>query len=740
VSALRAWGQRFGQTALGAAVGGLGVAAIDASYAADKGALATTWVADLGLVATLTLPVAGVVSAALIVARPGSPFALGRVRAELTEPSEAGGFRRGFLGLSLAASGVFLAVAADLGRATLAATTDAKVAGASLAGTLVATAVVLGMGAHLLARKWRKRLAKGFWSRHPLALAALGFGVAAAIVAHGVYHGSVGGEGGMLGVFGVLKRDELDLRGVGLLALLAVSAVLGEATLFRVPGLAALSAAILPLAFTSSAAFELDNAPTVAASLERAPLGKLPLALLRRITDKDHDGKARTFGGGDCNDRDASIYPGAVDLPGNGVDEDCSGSDLQLPVTTPESAEAAAKAKAAKEAAVVPEKLNVLLITVDTLRADLGFAGNPRPVSPRLDELAKKSVVFDNAYSLASYTGKSIGPLMSGKYPSETHRGWSHFNTYGKEDTMVAERLSAAGIKTQSVQAHWYFEKCCGLARGFDKVDLTAMPAGLGADADTGTSGQKLTDNAIKMLSDDAFTGDRFFGWVHYLDPHADYVKHPTVPDFGKQARDTYDGEVAFVDQQIGRLLDFIAEKPWGKHTVIIVTSDHGEAFGEHKLIRHGFEIWEELVRVPLLIYAPTAQPHHIKARRSGIDLVPTLLDLYGVKMTNKTPDDFVSGESLVPEVFGAPGAEVPARAVFVDMPAGPNNQERRALYEGDKKLYVQAGQRFMLFDLANDPGETKDLAPTDKEGVAEMRNKYDAFRAKLHEVVVRPQ
>jgi arylsulfatase A-like enzyme len=212
------------------------------------------------------------------------------------------------------------------------------------------------------------------------------------------------------------------------------------------------------------------------------------------------------------------------------------------------------------------------------------------------------------------------------------------------------------------------------------------------------------------------------------------------VPEFGKLARDSYDGEIAFVDQQIGRLLDFMADKPWAKNTVIIVTSDHGEAFGEHKLIRHGFEIWEELVRVPLIVHAPGATPKHVKERRSGIDLVPTLLDLYGVPVAAKTPDDFVSGSSLVPDVFAAPGAPSEARDVFVDMPAGPNNQERRALYVGDKKLYVQAGQRFMLYDLAADPGETKDLAATDKDAVTEMRGKYDAFRGKLHEIVVRPQ
>ena len=105
-------------------------------------------------------------------------------------------------------------------------------------------------------------------------------------------------------------------------------------------------------------------------------------------------------------------------------------------------------------------------------------------------------------------------------------------------------------------------------------------------------------------------------------------------------------------EETVVRLSGFMADKPWAQRTVVIVTSDHGEAFGEHKLIRHGFEIWEELVRVPLIVRAPGAAPKHVPARRSAIDLVPTILDLYGVKIAGQAPDDFVSGVSLAPELF----------------------------------------------------------------------------------------
>src|SRR4029079_1271089 len=144
--------------------------------------------------------------------------------------------------------------------------------------------------------------------------------------------------------------------------------------------------------------------------------------------------------------------PLAEEIPDNGVDEDCTGADLRLaalPTVTPPPTSSAKPAPAAN-AAQIPSDLNVILITIDTLRADLGYAGNPHPLSPTLDKLAAASIVYDRAYSLASYTGKSVGPLLIGKYGSETHRNWGHSNSFSREDTTVAERMKRAGIHTMS--------------------------------------------------------------------------------------------------------------------------------------------------------------------------------------------------------------------------------------------------------------------------------------------------
>ena len=135
---------------------------------------------------------------------------------------------------------------------------------------------------------------------------------------------------------------------------------------------------------------------------------------------------------------------------------------------------------------------------------------------------------------------------------------------------------------------------------------------------------------AEEMLGDPANDSRPFFFWAHFLDPHDLYQLHDGI-DWGNNPRDRYDGEVTFTDQYIGKLLDFIAERPWAKRTTIIVTADHGEEFGEHGMTRHGFEVWNTLVHVPLMILAPGAAPRHVDVLRSGIDLAPTILELLGV-------------------------------------------------------------------------------------------------------------
>jgi choline-sulfatase len=369
-----------------------------------------------------------------------------------------------------------------------------------------------------------------------------------------------------------------------------------------------------------------------------------------------------------------------------------------------------------------PKDCNVILLSIDSLRADMPWAGYPRPIAPRLTELEKKAVSFSRAYSVSSYTSMSLGGLLAGRLPSELHRSGYFFGTY-RDDVFFPRLLQKEGIHTTGVMAHMYF-KSAGFDRGFD--DWKIVP-GITFDPSTDReiTSPKSEQIAEQLLGDPAMETRRFFFWAHFLDPHDVYMRHEGI-DWGKGSRDRYDGEVTFTDQYIGKLLDFIAGKPWASRTVIIVTSDHGEEFGEHNMTRHGFEIWETLVHVPLMVVAPGAQPRKIDVPHSNIDLAPTILEFFGVPA-----DRSFEGKSLVDEIYGGPSE---ARDVVVDLPATSDNAKRRALVEGNEKLICFDDDNYCkLYDLQKDPLERSPV--TRGDDFKEIRARYRALVKTIKEV-----
>jgi choline-sulfatase len=369
-----------------------------------------------------------------------------------------------------------------------------------------------------------------------------------------------------------------------------------------------------------------------------------------------------------------------------------------------------------------PEGGNVILLSVDSLRADMPWNGYARPIAPHLTALEQKAVSFRNAYSVSSYTSMSLGGLLGGRMPSELVRDGYFFGIYRK-NVFFPRLLQKAGVHTMGVMAHMYF-RSAGFDSGFD--DWRLVP-GITFDANTDrdiTSPQheKLAE---EMLGDPANDRRRFFFWAHFLDPHDLYQQHEGI-DWGKNPRDRYDGEVQFTDQYLGKLLDFIEAKSWAKRTTIIVTADHGEEFGEHGMTRHGFEVWNTLVHVPLMVIAPGATPHHIDELRSGIDLAPTILELFGVP-----GDPSFEGTSLVGEVYGGWSA---IRDVVVDLPMTSNNGRRRALVHDTQKIICfDMDAECRLFDLAHDPMEKSPIV----RGAAfvDMKARYDAASKNIKEV-----
>ncbi|MGK4004606.1 sulfatase [Sorangium sp. So ce1036] len=393
----------------------------------------------------------------------------------------------------------------------------------------------------------------------------------------------------------------------------------------------------------------------------------------------------------------------------------------------PAATAAAAEGSAAAAPAGRPAKTNVLVISIDSLRADMPWNGYARDIAPTLTAFEKEAVSYTRHYAVSSYTSMSVGGFLAGRYPSEVDRSGYFFGNYPDSVLMFPELLQKAGVRTMSAHAHFYFDKKAGFRQGFDVYEIVP---GLSADntTDRNVTSPKHLELAMKMLSDKANISGTFFAYFHFLDPHDVYMTHEEIEPFGKRARDKYDGEVKFTDMHVGKLLDFVAQQPWGKDTTIIVTADHGEAFGEHKMYRHGFEVWDVLVHVPLMIKAPGITPRRIDEPRSSIDLAPTILELTGAP-----PEPSFQGKSLVPELYGA---EPEPRDVIVDLPRTSDNDRRRALIHGRYKLIAYGDDdAFDLFDVVADPGELKDLKREQKAVFEEMKALYKERSAAIKDV-----
>ncbi len=411
----------------------------------------------------------------------------------------------------------------------------------------------------------------------------------------------------------------------------------------------------------------------------------------------------------------------------------CDGKDQKSQPPTPKSQVPTASATSGE--AIAPDAppadhlnrpLNVLMLSVDCLRADMPWAGYSRPIAPRLTELAQKSVVYTQAYAASSYTAQSVAAILSGRFASTLYRTGVFFTAYPQSNLFFPESLKEKGVRSIGWFSHLYFGRGKGLDQGFDTWEIVP---GIKFDpqTDNNVTSDKMLELGKKLLGNPANTQGRFFAWAHFGDPHDVYIKHPEAPDFGRKNRDRYDSEVWYTDFHLGKLLDFAAEQPFWKDTAVIITGDHGEAFGEHGQYRHAFDLWENLVRVPLIVYLPGVTPRRIDVRRSHIDLAPTILELLGEK-----PLEQFMGTSLVKEIRGAAPAE-PREPIVLELTEDTNNPQRRAIIAKDKKLIVRGYDvSFSLYDLAKDPGETTDLAKTDPALLDEMKTLYRATFAKI--------
>ena len=319
---------------------------------------------------------------------------------------------------------------------------------------------------------------------------------------------------------------------------------------------------------------------------------------------------------------------------------------------------------------------------------------------------------------------------MASRYPSEMPRTSQHEVRYLPSNELLAERMRDAGFRTAGAASHFLFLPQLGWIDGFERFLHTPAEgdAPPGSHIDLFHTSRGLADAVIGLLADRTVTSGRFFLWVHFLDPHKQYLKHPGFSHFGNSPRDKYDGEIAFTDYHIGRVLAALEGSPLKERTVVLLTGDHGEAFGEHGEYFHGREIWDEVVRVPLLIRVPGGTPRRITRRVSHVDVAPTVLDLAGVD-----PDPGARGESLAPELFGA---EVAGHPILIDQPRNPYYTSKRAFIEGSLKLHhLRDSNIYRLYDLDRDPHEKVDLSTSDPAALKRIRHDYAQYTSQIVEV-----
>ena len=369
---------------------------------------------------------------------------------------------------------------------------------------------------------------------------------------------------------------------------------------------------------------------------------------------------------------------------------------------------------------------NLLLLTVDTLRADhLEPYGAQAPISPNVAALARDSVLFEDAWSSSSWTLPALASLMTGRHTTG-HGCWNFRSRLGFEHDTLAERLTAVGYDTAAVVSHVFLAHKYGLSQGFvDYDDELILSREKSHEAITS---QEVSDRGIAYLQHKAAAADGrpWFLWLHYFDPHYRYRAHEReAAVFGDEDDHAlYRGEIAFTDRHMGRVLDALERLRLADDSIVVLTADHGEEWLDHGGLQHGHTLYRELVRVPLLVRAPGLAPRRAEERVSLIDLAPTLLDLLGVDPLAESP-----GRSLLPALHGRSLADVPVLAEL-----GVNARRPQvALGLGRHKLIVhEAEDRAELYDLAEDPLESRDVAEERPDVVESMLDELSALRGGL--------
>lgn len=374
---------------------------------------------------------------------------------------------------------------------------------------------------------------------------------------------------------------------------------------------------------------------------------------------------------------------------------------------------------------------NVLLITIDTLRADhLPVYGYKHIKTPNLDHLAHDSLIFDRAISHVPLTLPSHTSILTGLLPIAHGVRDNSGYFLDKKVTTLAEVLKSKGYNTAAFVSAFVLDSEWQLNQGFDLYfDHFNQFEDISSREIQRSAGQTEPEVEKWLVSNPK---QPFFCWVHFYDPHDPYT--PPEPYKTEYASNPYDGEIAYVDENVGKLLSKLNDLHLQNNTLIFVTGDHGEAFGEHGEKAHSLFVYEVTLHVPLFIHMPSGMNRRIPGVVGHIDIAPTILEWLGF-----TPPKEMQGKSLLPMLQGKEqrGRSVYSESIFAQLHYGwsPLTALTTDSYE-----FIHA-PRLELYDLKNDPAEITNLA-ADKASIAKVMQSQleDTIRTGLRDASGGPQ
>ncbi|MEM1448250.1 MAG: sulfatase [Planctomycetota bacterium] len=428
------------------------------------------------------------------------------------------------------------------------------------------------------------------------------------------------------------------------------------------------------------------------------------------------------------------------------------------PPSTQESADGEADDRVALVGGEVPRGVvagtpNVLIVTIDTLRADhLGFHGYTAGTSPFLDGLAEESVVFDRVYAPVATTLPSHTTMFTGVLPLE-HGVLANIadgRTYKRREDLVtlAELFEAAGYSTDAIVSAYPLRAEFGLDTGFERYSSPPRRQRIAS---------ATTDAAQAAMADQIERRKPGFLWLHYFDPHGPYNPPSEVLDlfdvmsteradelrargFAERAQRptgqwniletgirAYDAEIRFVDQELARLFESAAASGWmADDTVVLIAADHGEGLNQHGVPGHGL-VWEEHLHVPMLLRAKGVAPRRLPGPASLADLAPTLLHVLDLPGTDAFLEQVTGVNRFAPTVSHAD-----LRILAHTSPRLAEGEDLGfSLRAGKWKLHRDAGGEASLYDLDADPDELTDIAAEQPDVVAKLAAELDAQLAR---------